>query len=889
MAAQRPNVIVYQEYENLNVAPDIPDLNVLIVGPCYQILDYLDDKEDCYADEYGTLDGNNPLTDPTAVVLSGPPNAKPGAVLDASSTSVFFDEARAVIVEDGDTTSEYANYSSGDNLFYAHDDDGGIDFAVEEVAAGDILIAEGSGTSDHVKTVKEVVTTFVDIGATLNFQTNGVQPGDIITIENDTPPGGASRNGTYTVHAVRSETVLELSNPGWTQNPVNTFGGTDTCDFVITTSTGAVRMSTTGKEMANYADIYTTTDFSENDPASARWRVERNIYNVELDEADYTISGNQITVAAAITVDLSTTLTDKKISYAKIYVEYKALRTDLQKMTTLSNYSEMEATLGKYDARNPLFVGSVVAKANTTTAIQVYGVKSNDLVGYLDFIDRISSEREVYAIVPLTYETSIIAALNQMTENLADPNFALTEGIKQKFRVTIGAVELQTHKYMVSETSGATAQQVTGTSPGDTRQMTLVNTEAPSLDLVALGALPGWTLRYTELAGTVHNWTIAHLRGALIVETDEDVASPPSAVDGDSFEVFDASGASQYSYTFASGNNISITPGSLDDLFIELRAVGAKFVSDGVTPGDYVEIPDTISTDTWTSYESWVIDAVLSEERIRVVNTGTDTSSTANELPHEYSREDASAIVAGNMYFRVMRELDKTQQVNEMVAVSNSFASKRLVLCYPDSVDVSGLVDGSLPRSVATEAEPANAQPGYYLACAVGGQTAGQPPQQGFTNVGIAGISRIYNSNDYFTEKNITDLSNGGVYVFTQKNPSALPLSVHEVTTDVSTLEFSEYMVTKDFDFIAWTFLDTLLPFIGPWNVIPETIEFVDQALRSTGNALKSRYVAKIGPPLVDYSIQGVATSELSSDRIEAYMDVDLPMTLNTIGLHLVA
>ena len=127
------------------------------------------------------------------------------------------------------------------------------------------------------------------------------------------------------------------------------------------------------------------------------------------------------------------------------------------------------------------------------------------------------------------------------------------------------------------------------------------------------------------------------------------------------------------------------------------------------------------------------------------------------------------------------------------------------------------------------------------------------------------------------------------MYVFVQDNPNALPYSIHEVTTDVSALEFSEYMIVKNFDYVAWTFLDTLLPFIGKWNVIPETIEFIRQALYTTGDTLKSRYVAKIGAPLTSYSLDSVAVSDISPDRVEAFVDVNLPMTLNTIGLHLVA
>jgi hypothetical protein len=313
-------------------------------------------------------------------------------------------------------------------------------------------------------------------------------------------------------------------------------------------------------------------------------------------------------------------------------------------------------------------------------------------------------------------------------------------------------------------------------------------------------------------------------------------------------------------------------------------------VTNGVIPGDILEIPEDPTADSWSAnVQSWVVNEVLSNSRVAVVNNGNNTSTLANELPHLYKRKDGSALTPGLIWFRVLRNLDKTQQVDEVVAVAESFSSKRLVMAFPDEVDVAGLVDGSKPRTDPTEPELADAQPGYFLACAIGGQTAGNPPQQGFTNLGIAGISRIYHSSDYFNEEQLTDLSNGGVYVFTQDNPNALPYSIHEVTTDVTALEFSEYMVVKDFDFVAWTFLDTLLPFIGVFNVLPETIEFIRQALFTTGDTLKSRYVANIGAPLTSYTIDGVEVSNLSPDRIEAYLDVDLPMTLNTIGLHLVA
>jgi hypothetical protein len=218
---------------------------------------------------------------------------------------------------------------------------------------------------------------------------------------------------------------------------------------------------------------------------------------------------------------------------------------------------------------------------------------------------------------------------------------------------------------------------------------------------------------------------------------------------------------------------------------------------------------------------------------------------------------------------RVIRNFTKAQQVTEMLGTVHSFSSRRLVMSFPDLVDVASLKDGSLDRMGGTDPIDALSQPGYYLSCAIGGQTAGQPSQQGFTFLGINGIKRIYGSNDYFSEEQLTELSNGGIYVFTQDSLASLPSTIHEVTTDVSTLEFSEYMILKNFDYIAWTFLDVLLEFIGRWNVTAETIQFIGQAEQAVIGTLKSARKIKIGAPLIDAKIISNEISDISSDRVE--------------------
>lgn len=884
MTMQRPNVVVYQEYTEQNVAVATPDLNVLVVGPCYQVLDYLDDKALCKEDtDYGEYHGNCPADVPEAVVIEGPKNIATGALVKSTSVSVYLDEAQ-VIEAAYATSADDGQYELGDNLVITHNNaGGGTHLGAAGVHVGDDLIIQSDATDDYVKTVKELCYTFIDKGAALSFVTNGVIPGDLVIITNSAED--PSIDGTYTVKRVNSATQLEVEEviPGTGDNAADPAN----CSITITAANGTIRVATHDDyNLGNWCNLRTTTDFDAT-KADAEWRVERKLIDQKLVSTDVTVSANVITIKSGVTIS------SKNISYAKIYIQYEALRQDLQEINSFNSATEIEALYGKYDARNPLCVGCVVAKANTNTQISGYALASDDLTGYLDFLDKISATRDVYTIVPLTYSSSILASLKSMAENLADPNYALAHGARQKFRMILGAVQRAITTDVVLAHGGCYTYK-SGTAKSGNYTLTLSNVTGqtdPDFLAAANAVVPGdiVTIKYGT---TTYTHTVAHVNGSKALETDLVLATLGTGQNLDTFTIKDATGVTtkvSLVWTTEPAKSYKLVSSALDECYRILYMPTAHFLTDHVVPGDKVEMPSNCMVNTWTTYETWTVAEVQSETRVLIVNDGTNTSTTSNELPHYARRGGEGIITQGAMYAKILRDMTKEQQIDYMLAVATSFGSSRVVLCYPSLVDVTDLVDGSLDRGTSTDPIPAESQPGYYLACCVGGQTAGNPSQQGFTFLGVAGVDRVYFSNDYYSEEQLTELSDGGVYVFVQENPSALPYTIHEVTTDTTSLETGEYMHIKNFDYVAWTFLDVLLPFIGKWNVLPETMEFIHMACTSTRDTLKSRYVGKIGAPLTDATIRSVAESVISSDRIEAYIDVDLPMVLNTVGLHLVA
>jgi hypothetical protein len=84
-------------------------------------------------------------------------------------------------------------------------------------------------------------------------------------------------------------------------------------------------------------------------------------------------------------------------------------------------------------------------------------------------------------------------------------------------------------------------------------------------------------------------------------------------------------------------------------------------------------------------------------------------------------------------------------------------------------------------------------------------------------------------------------------------------------------------------------FQEILQSFLGIYNVTPDTLTLLQNALNTGGDLLKLRTVAKIGAPLLSFSVTSVAVSTVSPDRVVAYMAVGLPAPLNVIELHLVA
>ena len=787
MALIRPVVLVFQEIATPTVTPSTPDLNCLVVGPAYWIQDYFQpgtttpaDKADIRVSDYGVLEDNPATALPVGaavITIAEPPNNKPGALLDAGSVTVLFDEARAVI-----------------------------------------------NTGSTGVTSASVPSTFTATGTTWNTVGTGqVKPGDRVIVKD-----GTTNVIVRTVLAVDTDTSLrftaDLPSSGFTPGSGQTY------------------------------------------------RVERQVNDAPIDPSFFTVSGNVVKINGSITVAV-TGQGAKIVSYAKVFLQYRSLRQDLVDLDTIASKDDIVAKIGRLDARDPLAAAAFVALQNTTAVVQFLGVLSNDLPGHTQARDHITARPDVYAIVPLTTDVSVFAMWNADCLGLSAPDE--DTGRPQRFRVTLGNGTLPVTKTLVLPSVTGQSVQVTGTAPSAVTKIVLTGVAS----LVTSGVVPGDKLivTITSVAGTVAlgTYSVASVTDASTLEVD---LSPPFASAGTCNVTASITQSDGVTPRVASAALIGVVTSAGDDLFLVLKDSGGTFVSSGVAAGDLVKIPVNpnaaiTSTSTFTTL---VVASVLSENRLQIVNAGPDASGVMNELPHGVSRGGGALVTTTAISYQVDRTLSKNQQVLELIALSQSFRSKRMILVWPDKCDVAGVTGGSK-------------QPGWYLSAAVGGMTAGLPSQHGFTNLGIAGVSQIFDSNTYFTDRQLTDISNGGWFVFAQATTSSLPFSIHQLTTDTTTLESGEYSVVKNFDFVALFFVDILQVFLGVYNVTQDTLTYLESALNTGGEALKLRSVAKIGAPLTSFAINDLGISPTSGDRVVTHLAIGLPKPLNVIELHLVA
>lgn len=295
-------------------------------------------------------------------------------------------------------------------------------------------------------------------------------------------------------------------------------------------------------------------------------------------------------------------------------------------------------------------------------------------------------------------------------------------------------------------------------------------------------------------------------------------------------------------------------PNATNTQYTQLRVPAGRgyFITNNVRPGDVVRYLFTVDGFGEEQYEEFVVDEVLSENTLRLYS-GPDAAVNAPQRVEIYHNNNRNEIA------------------DDIAQQAGALSSRRVVAVWPDQVGEAGVL-----------------QPGYYLAAAIAGLASGVVPQQGLTNVEVAGFDDFTRSYKYFNETQLNRIAEAGVWIVTEDRDGT-PHTRHALTTDNLDLNRREEMIRRNVDSMSYLFLRRLRPYIGRTNATPSMVTLLRNRLTETISTLATNgTTAEIGPQLIDGSIRVLRIHPLLKDRIEVILDLTVPAPLNNIELHLV-
>lgn len=285
---------------------------------------------------------------------------------------------------------------------------------------------------------------------------------------------------------------------------------------------------------------------------------------------------------------------------------------------------------------------------------------------------------------------------------------------------------------------------------------------------------------------------------------------------------------------------------------LSVPAGNSNFVTNGVKPKDIVRYlfqTDSFGEVTWTEF---VVDAVLNETTLRLVAPGhTAAVNTAQKM-------------------EVWRNLSSSEQAEEQ-AKTNGFDNRRVMAVWPDEVG-----DGGLTFE------------GYHLCAALAGLASGVVPHRSLTRTSISGFDDVSRTTSMFNRTELITMKSGGVWIVTQDPRSGSIFTLHALTTDVSTLDTQEEMLTRNFDNISFFWMDTFKPYIGVSNAVDSLIAVLRSEIFAGRELLRSRnFTPQLGGQMIDMTVTRLQRSATQKDRIIAVFSMELPFALNNFELHL--
>jgi len=275
-------------------------------------------------------------------------------------------------------------------------------------------------------------------------------------------------------------------------------------------------------------------------------------------------------------------------------------------------------------------------------------------------------------------------------------------------------------------------------------------------------------------------------------------------------------------------------------------------ITAGVIAGDKVRAQ--YSTDGFgnVTYSEYTIDAVLSEDSVRLLTGPSSPISVAAKI-------------------EIWRDLSDAEMAAAVAAGSAHFSNRRVSNVWPDYFESgTDLVSG------------------FYLAAALAGLRSGTAPQRSLTNVAVAGVDSVERTTEMFTEDELDTMAASGTCIVTE-SPAGEIYVRHDLTTDMTDLNSREEMISANLDSISYVILAQVAPYIGISNVTEQTMNQLRAEITDAIDYLvNNSNLPTVGGQLISGDIVSIQRHPTLHDRVVIVLDLDLPEPLNNVEVHLV-
>lgn len=283
-------------------------------------------------------------------------------------------------------------------------------------------------------------------------------------------------------------------------------------------------------------------------------------------------------------------------------------------------------------------------------------------------------------------------------------------------------------------------------------------------------------------------------------------------------------------------------------------AANVNFITNGVRAGDVVRTSYASDGFDGVSYASYVIDAVLSQDSVRLRTGPTVAISTAQRI-------------------EVWRNRTATEEAAAIAVEASSYATSEVRYVWPDRISSGGLE-----------------MDGYFACASLAGLRSAVQPQKGLTRTAVPGFDDTSRSQGKFNRDQLDLMAGNGVWILTQNAGSGVVYTRHGVTTaPYADIAQREESCKSNVDELSFSLFAALDPYIGISNVTPTLLDVLSTVVgiwlrQKISNGTSS----EVGSQLISTSTITQLRQHLTlKDRIYIGIAAVIPSPSNNIEAHL--